>query len=92
MGDILMTANRQPVFTAVSANGNAVFLSGSQVTQYQVGTSGPVAISGVQDGWRAGSSSAPAAPIAPAGPTPAWTRSRAKGWPRCASPWANGQA
>ena len=59
MGDILMTANRQPVFTAVSANGNAVFLSGSQVTQYQVGTSGPVAISGVQDGWRAGSSTVP---------------------------------
>ena len=59
MGDILMAANQQPVFTAVSASGNAVFLSGGQVTQYQVGTNGPVAINGAQDGWRAGSSAVP---------------------------------
>ncbi len=59
MGDILMAANQQPVFTAVSASGNAVFLSGSQVTQYQVGFNGPVAINGAQDGWRAGSSAVP---------------------------------
>ena len=59
MGDILMAANQQPVFTAVSASGNAVFLSGGQVTQYQVGTNGPVAINGAQDGWRAGSSTVP---------------------------------
>jgi uncharacterized protein (DUF1501 family) len=59
MGDILMAANQQPVFTAVSAGGNAVFLSGGQVTQYQVGTNGPVAINGAQDGWRAGSSAVP---------------------------------
>lgn len=42
MGDILMSANAQPVFTAVSASGNAVFLSGSSVSQYQVGVEGPV--------------------------------------------------
>lgn len=42
MGDILMSANAQPVFTAVSASGNAVFLSGSNVSQYQVGQEGPV--------------------------------------------------
>jgi uncharacterized protein (DUF1501 family) len=54
-----MAANQQPVFTAVSASGNAVFLSGSQVTQYQVGLNGPVAINGAQDGWRAGSSAVP---------------------------------
>ncbi len=59
MGDILMAANQQPVFTAVSASGNAVFLSGSQVTQYQVGLNGPVAIHGAQDGWHAGSSAVP---------------------------------
>lgn len=59
MGDLLMAANQQPVFTAVSASGNAVFLSGSQVTQYQVGLNGPVAITGAQDGWRAGSSAVP---------------------------------
>lgn len=44
MGDVLMAANQQPVFTAVSASGNAVFLTGSSVTQYQVGLDGPVAI------------------------------------------------
>ena len=58
MGDILMAANQRPVFTAVSASGNAVFLSGSNVTQYQVGTNGPVAINGAQDGWRAGAAGA----------------------------------
>jgi hypothetical protein len=30
MGDLLMSANQHPVFTAVSATGNAVFLSGSR--------------------------------------------------------------
>ena len=59
MGDILMAANQQPVFTAVSASGNAVFLSGSRVTQYQVGFNGPVAINGAKDGWRAGSHAVP---------------------------------
>ncbi|HSN77488.1 MAG TPA: DUF1501 domain-containing protein [Anaerolineae bacterium] len=59
MGDILMSANEQPVFTAISASGNAVFLSGSQVTPYQVGPDGPVQINGAQAGWRAGSSAVP---------------------------------
>jgi uncharacterized protein (DUF1501 family) len=44
MGDILMSANQYPVFTAVSATGNAVFLTGSKVTQYQVGPEGPVSV------------------------------------------------
>ena len=51
MGDVLMAANQQPVFTAVSASGNAVFLSGSAVTQYQVGLDGPVSARGVDAGW-----------------------------------------
>lgn len=59
MGDLLMAANAQPVFTAVSATGNAVFLSGSQVVPYQVSTSGPVIINSAQDGWRAGSHAVP---------------------------------
>ena len=58
MGDVLMSANQQPVFTAVSASGNAVFLSGSSVTQYQVGLDGPVAARGVGQSWVRGSSSA----------------------------------
>ncbi|MCX2865290.1 DUF1501 domain-containing protein [Paucibacter sp. PLA-PC-4] len=47
MGDILMSANAHPVFTAVSASGNAVFLSGSSVSQYQVGVEGPVSASAI---------------------------------------------
>ena len=61
MGDILMSANAHPVFTAVSAAGNAVFLSGSSVTQYQVGLDGPVAVSGLASNAIFGSTSAPAA-------------------------------
>ncbi|GCL65103.1 hypothetical protein AQPW35_41840 [Rubrivivax pictus] len=61
LGDILMSANAYPVFTAVSATGNAVFLSGSQVTQYQVGVEGPVAPSGVSSTSVFGSATAPAA-------------------------------
>ena len=56
IGDLLMSANRYPVFTTVSANGNAVFLSGNSVSQYQVGGDGPVLIEAAQSGWHAGSS------------------------------------
>jgi len=40
MGDLLASANGQPIFTAVSAAGNAVWLSGDSVRQYQVDTGG----------------------------------------------------
>ncbi|MBT9489747.1 MAG: DUF1501 domain-containing protein [Rubrivivax sp.] len=56
MGDALAAANDKPVFTAISATGNAVFLSGNAVTQYQVGVDGPVAINALANGWTAGSS------------------------------------
>ena len=42
MGDLLASSNSKPVFTAVSASGNAVWLSGQQVRQYQVSSSGAV--------------------------------------------------
>jgi uncharacterized protein (DUF1501 family) len=62
MGDILMSANAYPVFTAVSVTGNAVFLSGSSVTQYQVGVDGPVQVPGQgSNSWLFGASAAPAA-------------------------------
>jgi len=61
MGDILMAANQQPVFTAVSANGNAVFLSGSTVTQYQVGPDGPVGVQALGAASLYGATTAPAA-------------------------------
>jgi uncharacterized protein (DUF1501 family) len=42
MGDLLAAQNERAVFTAVSAAGNAVWLSGQSVRQYQVGQSGAV--------------------------------------------------
>jgi uncharacterized protein (DUF1501 family) len=42
MGDTLAAMNSRAVFTAVSASGNAVWLSGQTVRQYQVGTDGAI--------------------------------------------------
>jgi uncharacterized protein (DUF1501 family) len=61
MGDVLMSANQQPVFTAISTSGNAVFLSGTKVGQYQLGINGPVMINPAQAGTRAGSTAVPSA-------------------------------
>ncbi|MEF7612936.1 DUF1501 domain-containing protein [Aquincola sp. MAHUQ-54] len=61
MGDLLASANPHPVFTAVSAAGNAVFLSGSSVIPYRVGLDGPLAIRGLGEPWLHGSSTAAAA-------------------------------
>jgi uncharacterized protein (DUF1501 family) len=47
MGDMLAAQNGLPIFTAVSAAGNAVFLSGQQVLQYQMSTSGAISIAGI---------------------------------------------
>lgn len=58
MGDLLMSANQQPLFTAVQAAGNAVFLSGSSVVQYQVGANGPLAARALGSSWVHGSSTA----------------------------------
>ena len=42
MGDLLASQNARPVFTAISATGNAVWLAGNTVKQYQVNTTGAV--------------------------------------------------
>ncbi|HZF78843.1 MAG TPA: DUF1501 domain-containing protein, partial [Rubrivivax sp.] len=42
MGDMLASSNAKPSFTAISAGGNAVFLAGDVVRQYQVSTSGAI--------------------------------------------------
>lgn len=42
MGDLLASQNSRSVFTAISASGNAIWLSGQSVRQYQVGTNGAV--------------------------------------------------
>lgn len=61
MGDLLMAGNGQPVFTTVSASGNAVFLTGRSVFQYQVGADGPIGVNALSKSWLMGSTSA--API-----------------------------
>lgn len=57
IGDLLESGNSQPVFTAVSAAGNAVWLSGRSVRQYQVGSTGAVRL-GVDSSGRVFGSSA----------------------------------
>lgn len=61
MGDILTSANAYPVFTAVSVTGNAVFLTGNNVTQYQMGLDGPAQVPGLTSSSLFGSTLAPAA-------------------------------
>ena len=51
MGDMLASANSRTVFTTVSAAGNAVFLSGNQIRQYQVSSSGVIRL-GTDGGGR----------------------------------------
>ena len=42
MGDLLASQNARPVFTAISASGNAVWLAGDTIKQYQVSAGGAV--------------------------------------------------
>ena len=44
MGDLLASNNTTPVFTAISASGNSVWLAGQTVQQYQVSSGGAVAL------------------------------------------------
>jgi uncharacterized protein (DUF1501 family) len=46
-GDLLASGNSQAVFTSISVSGNAVFMAGNTVFQYQVGSNGAVAINGL---------------------------------------------
>jgi uncharacterized protein (DUF1501 family) len=46
-GDLLASGNSQTAFTSISVSGNAVFMAGNTVFQYQVGTGGAVAINGL---------------------------------------------
>jgi len=48
MGDLLQSGNGLATFTCVNVSGNAVFVSGSNAAQYQVSTSGSVAINGIK--------------------------------------------
>jgi uncharacterized protein (DUF1501 family) len=44
MADLLYSGNRNATFTCISTSGNAVFLSGRQVRQYQAAAGGAIAI------------------------------------------------
>ena len=47
IGDLLASQNGNTLFTCISAGGNSVFLSGQNVLQYQVSSSGPVAVQSI---------------------------------------------
>jgi uncharacterized protein (DUF1501 family) len=55
MGDMVAAGNASAVFTAVSAAGNAVWLAGDTVRQYQVGNSGAIRIGADSTGRTYGS-------------------------------------
>ena len=44
MGDLFASGNGNATFTCINATGNAVFMSGRDVTEYSVGRNGPVAL------------------------------------------------
>ncbi|WAC72266.1 DUF1501 domain-containing protein [Roseateles sp. SL47] len=47
LGDRFLSGNGNATFTCINVSGNAVFMSGGQAVQYQMGSSGAVAINGV---------------------------------------------
>jgi uncharacterized protein (DUF1501 family) len=47
IGDLFMAGNSKATFTCVNVSGNAVFMSGQSAVQYQVSSSGSVALRGV---------------------------------------------
>lgn len=48
MADIFTGVNQEEIFTSVSIAGNAVLLAGNQVSQYQMASTGPVALNARQ--------------------------------------------
>lgn len=61
MGDVLASQNTRSVFTSVSASGNAVWLAGQTVQQYQVGTGGAIRLGADSTGRVYGSADVAAA-------------------------------
>ncbi|MBC7434546.1 MAG: DUF1501 domain-containing protein [Bdellovibrionales bacterium] len=47
LGDLVQAGNTTSTFTCVNVSGNAVYLSGNSAVQYQVSTSGSIALKGV---------------------------------------------
>ena len=61
LGDLLASQNSRSVFTAISAAGNAVWLSGQSVQQYQVSTNGAIRLGADSNGKVYGSADVAAA-------------------------------
>jgi uncharacterized protein (DUF1501 family) len=61
LGDLLVSQNSRSVFTAISAAGNAVWLSGQSVQQYQVSTNGAIRLGADTNGKVYGSTDVAAA-------------------------------
>jgi uncharacterized protein (DUF1501 family) len=61
MGDLVASLNSRAVFTSVSASGNAVWLAGQTVQQYQVGTGGAIRLGADTNGRVYGSTDVAAA-------------------------------
>lgn len=49
LADLLASQNSTATFTAISAAGNAVWLSGRDITQYQISSSGAVQVNGLRN-------------------------------------------
>jgi uncharacterized protein (DUF1501 family) len=61
MGDLVAAQNSRAVFTSVSASGNAVWLAGQTVQQYQLGTGGAIRLGADANGRVYGSTDVAAA-------------------------------
>lgn len=61
LGDLLAANNSRSVFTSISASGNAVWLSGQTVQQYQISTSGAIRLGADSNGRVYGSTDVAAA-------------------------------
>ena len=48
MGDLFASGNGNATFTSIGASGNAVYLAGKNAVQYQVTSSGSVAVNGIR--------------------------------------------
>ena len=61
LGDLMAAGNQRAIFTAISAAGNAVWLSGNDVRQYQVGCNGAIRMGSDSNGRVYGSTAVAAA-------------------------------
>lgn len=49
LGDLFASGNGNATFTCISVSGNAVYLTGQNAVQYQVGAGGAVAVNGIKN-------------------------------------------